>query len=86
LSPSLSVARVTFSPLTKRSVGAAEILELELVRVPEGESAVHARHQRGVDDEVGPRRAAHGFQRAGKQPECQVRVGRINGLQCPHGW
>ena len=39
-----------------------EILELELVAVFQREAAVHARHQGGIDNEIGPRRAAHGLQ------------------------
>ena len=53
--------------------------------VVQRETAVHAGDQRRVDDEIGPRRAAHRLQRARQQPKRQLehrRVQRIAESTC----
>src|SRR5687768_11945951 len=50
-------------------IGAAEILELELVAVAQREAAMHAGYERRVDYEIRPRRPSQGLERARKQTE-----------------
>jgi len=64
----------------ERAVGTRQIQDFEIV-VGRGQPAVEARDKGGMDDEVGARRAADGFDGAGSQAKRRVGLGI---LQDPH--
>src|SRR5262249_24523981 len=60
------------------AVGARQVFDLD-VTVGRGQAAMHTRHQRGVDNKIGPGRAADGLDGTGPQPKrC------FGALQNPH--
>src|SRR5262249_10624776 len=60
------------------AVGARQVFDLD-VTVARGQAAMHTRHQRGVDNKIGPGRAADGLDGTGPQPKrC------FGALQNPH--
>ena len=67
-----------------RAVGAFEVAHFELAARQRRQPAMHARDERGVDDEIGAGRAADGADGAGENSECTFRKVFGDRPQDPH--
>ncbi len=68
----------------ERPVGARQIDHLERI-VRSGQPAMNARHERGIQNEIGPRGTADSLDGARLQSKRHRIVGRLGSLQGPHG-
>lgn len=68
----------------KGSIRTGQVHDLQML-VAGGEAAVQPRHQRGIDDEVGARRAADRLDRSRTKPERHGVGVRRRSLKNPHG-
>jgi hypothetical protein len=74
---------IDFLSVHPSAVRAAQIFDVESIQSVDRKAAVEARHQRGIDDEVGPLGTAHCFVRTRHEAKEQGRVG-VGRFQNPH--